>query len=199
MMHRILLAIFGSIAAVLITLSVAYAVGLSRKQASQMPILVFPTPTLAAQPTVPQPISKTSTPQSYNWYVVAQGEGSDIAVTESSFDQASDIGSLKSIWNKMYPGAVQPPLPEVNFDTHEVVLFFMGQQSSGGYSFEMISAKDAVNGVNVTVKKISPGPECMVTQAITSPFLMVAIEKQSGPQSNTIYSNTIIEETAICN
>ncbi len=194
MTHRILLTIFGLIAAALITLSVAYAVGLSRKQASQMPAPSSPTPTISTQPTVPQPIYETSTPQSYTWYVVAQGEGSDIAVMEPTVDQAADIGNLKSIWNRMYPGAVQPPLPEVNFDTHEVVAFFMGQQGSGGYSFEMVSAADAVNGVNVTVKKISPGPECITTQTITSPFLLVAIEKRGGR-----YSNTIIEETAVCN
>lgn len=194
MTHRILLTIFGLIAAALITLSVAYAVGLSQKKVSQMQPPVSPTPTLTTQPTVPQPVYETSAPQAYNWYIVAQGEGLDIAVTDPSFDQTSDVGNMKSIWNKMYPSAVQPPLPEVNFDTHEVVVFFMGQQGSGGYYFEMVSAADAVNGVNVTVKKISPGPECITTQALTSPFLMVAIEKQSGR-----YSNTIIEETAVCN
>lgn len=194
MTHRILLTIFGLIAAALLTLSVVYAVDLSRKQMSQLPPVVTPTPQTMVEPTVRQLAAETPTPQSYTWYILAQGEGSDIAVTEPSVDQAADIGNLKSIWNKMYPGAVQPPLPEINFDTHEVVVFFMGQQGSGGYTFEMVSAVDDVNGVNVTVRKLSPGPECITTQAITSPYMMVAIEKQSGR-----YSNTIIEETAVCN
>jgi hypothetical protein len=62
------------------------------------------------------------------------------------------------------------------FKTKVVVAAFLGERNTGGYSIEI--SRDAA-GIRVMEKK--PGKDMMVTQMITSPFKIVAVEGVSSP------------------
>lgn len=52
---------------------------------------------------------------------------------------------------------------------------FMGQRNTGGYSIEVINARETDDALHVKVRLTSPGPGCGVTTAITSPYEVVAL------------------------
>ncbi len=67
--------------------------------------------------------------------------------------------------------------PEVDFSKKSVAAVFMGQKRSGGYS---ITIKDVtVNGdtASVVVKNTTPGPDDIVTMALTAPYCVAVIPK----------------------
>ena len=68
-----------------------------------------------------------------------------------------------------------PDQPVVDFDTEIVVLASMGTRPTGGYSIEVASAAETVSGVVVTIVERSPGPTCLVSQAITNPTTLVQV------------------------
>ena len=68
-----------------------------------------------------------------------------------------------------------PKLDDEFFKTKVVVAAFLGERNTGGYSIEI--SRDAA-GIRVMEKK--PGKEMMVTQMITSPFKIVAVEGMSN-------------------
>lgn len=56
------------------------------------------------------------------------------------------------------------------------VLITMGEMPTGGYAVELVSA-ELVGGLwRIQVRYRQPGPDEMVTQAITHPYLLVAVE-----------------------
>lgn len=68
-------------------------------------------------------------------------------------------------------------VPEVDFDKNNVVVAFMGQKRSGGYSItiEKVTVKD--NTALVLVKNTVPEPNTTVTMALTAPYCMALIPK----------------------
>ena len=67
-----------------------------------------------------------------------------------------------------------------DFDENIAVLIAMGQRSTGGYRLELRDDRAAVdNGaVELPVTWTEPDEDAMVTQAITSPCLMVTLPRQ---------------------
>jgi hypothetical protein len=68
-----------------------------------------------------------------------------------------------------------PKLDDEFFKTKVLVAAFLGERNTGGYTIEI--SRDAA-GIRVMEKK--PGKDMMVTQMITSPFKIVAIEGLSN-------------------
>ena len=68
-----------------------------------------------------------------------------------------------------------PKLDDEFFKTKVVVAAFLGERNTGGYSVEI--SQDTA-GIRVMEKK--PGKDMMVTQMITSPFKIVAVEGVSN-------------------
>jgi hypothetical protein len=69
------------------------------------------------------------------------------------------------------------PLPDVNFDTRAVVVAYLGQQSSGGYSIEITSVRRAGTVLAVSVNERRPASGDVTTMALTSPFMAVSIPR----------------------
>ena len=66
-----------------------------------------------------------------------------------------------------YVGAAAPIL---DFNTGKVLLMDMGSRTSSGNSIALMSVDAGTNAVVAHVELIVPGPNCMVTQALTHPF-----------------------------
>lgn len=64
---------------------------------------------------------------------------------------------------------------DVNLDEKMVLGAFMGQRNTGGYDIAVTGARVAKDKVHVEVTLTSPGPGCMVTMALTSPYEVVAL------------------------
>jgi hypothetical protein len=69
-----------------------------------------------------------------------------------------------------------PKLDDEFFKTRVVVAAFLGERNTGGYGVDI--SRDAA-GISVIEKK--PGKGMMVTEVITSPFKIVAVEGVSNP------------------
>jgi hypothetical protein len=95
------------------------------------------------------------------------------------------VNEWRAIWKKISADQTpQPALPQVNFDEKTLVACFMGEQRSGGFRIEIQSL--SCEGKNFDAKLIhhEPGRNCLLTMALTQPFLVVAIDKCEATNSN---------------
>jgi len=98
---------------------------------------------------------------------------------------------------KSFFGA-KPPAG-VDFSKHDVVFYSLGVKNTGGYSVDITQitrrGSYGYRTLDVAVHAVSPGPKCMVTQALTNPQVAVRIAKQAGVKSS---SAKVTNETKAC-
>ena len=75
---------------------------------------------------------------------------------------------------------VPKPPPEVDFEQEMVLVATLGQRSTGGYSIRFTEIRREGDVVTATLQISSPGPDDLVTQALTSPFAVIAIPQHAG-------------------
>ncbi|RIH84694.1 protease complex subunit PrcB family protein [Calidithermus roseus] len=80
-----------------------------------------------------------------------------------------------------------PDAPSVNFSEVSLAALFIGQKPTGGYSVRFVSARQQGTTWEITVSLISPAPGAIVTQVITSPYLVLQIP---GRPSRVIFRDT---------
>lgn len=68
-------------------------------------------------------------------------------------------------------------VPVIDFNRDMIIAVFQGENSTGGYDIEIGSITEKENTIDVSVTESSPGKNCMVTQAFTSPFHIVKIQR----------------------
>ena len=66
-----------------------------------------------------------------------------------------------------------PPAPSVDFSREMVIAVVDQQQSSGGFQLEITEIVQGWGSLSVLVDKSVPGPDCIVTTALTQPFHIV--------------------------
>jgi hypothetical protein len=66
---------------------------------------------------------------------------------------------------------------EIDFEKHTLIIAFMGEKLSGGYSNQIAHIEETEKSIKIRIMEISPGKNCMVTMAITYPQSAVLIEK----------------------
>ncbi len=89
-------------------------------------------------------------------------------------DQAAWGEAWQNLSSREFP---PPSLPEVDFESQMVIAVFMGVKNSGGYATEITAIKEGGDSIAVFVEETSPGPNCAVTLALTSPFHIVKMKK----------------------
>jgi hypothetical protein len=72
------------------------------------------------------------------------------------------------------------PAPAVDFSREMVVAVFMGSRPTGGYSVEIVSAKDIGGSLLVSYRERSPARDVMTAQVLTAPFHIAAVPKFAG-------------------
>lgn len=75
----------------------------------------------------------------------------------------------------------QPDPPEIDFDRQMVIVATMGRQSTGGYLIAIPAVHEHEGGLFVEVVEVSPGPDCLTTQALTTPTAAIKIEARDQP------------------
>jgi hypothetical protein len=67
--------------------------------------------------------------------------------------------------------------PTIDFNKNVILVVATGQRNSGGYLLKINQIIESEKNYNVDVLETKPGKGCMTTQALTSPYQMVQIEK----------------------
>ncbi len=94
-----------------------------------------------------------------------------------------DASTWQAIWTQINRGSNPvSPLPTIDFSREMVVVAALGTHSTGGYSI-LVDGASVVdsNGTAVAIRSVSPGPDCLVTEAFTEPVDIARMEMRSGP------------------
>ncbi|MCR4368305.1 MAG: protease complex subunit PrcB family protein, partial [archaeon] len=85
----------------------------------------------------------------------------------------------EDFWNGQVKANTQPvpQVPELDFSSEMVVAVLAGNKKSGGYGVKIKQMVEQEDSILVIVENTSPGNECEVTTAITSPYEIVSTQK----------------------
>ncbi|MFO7929283.1 MAG: protease complex subunit PrcB family protein [Candidatus Humimicrobiaceae bacterium] len=92
---------------------------------------------------------------------------------EPSYYVIKDEERLKEVWDKIGEGNAA----EVDFNQNMVIAVFQGEQSTGGFEIKVNEIVETKENLNVYVKEIVPDPSDIVTQALSSPYHIVELER----------------------
>lgn len=84
------------------------------------------------------------------------------------------ITSLEE-WNSIFGEMNEEP--GVNFEEKTVIAVVMGQKPTGGYEVSLRQVEVSEDFVQFLVEEKIPGPNCFVTQMITNPYQIIAVDK----------------------
>lgn len=84
------------------------------------------------------------------------------------------INSLDE-WNEIF-GQMEVK-PNVDFDEKTVIAVVMGQKPTGGYSVSLRQLEVGRDKIQFLVEELMPSSNCIVTQVITNPYQIIAIDK----------------------
>jgi hypothetical protein len=65
----------------------------------------------------------------------------------------------------------------VDFRTRSVAAFFWGLKPTGGYGIEVLGVTYLGDTARVVLNLISPRPGAIVTQALTSPYVLLELNR----------------------
>ena len=71
--------------------------------------------------------------------------------------------------------------PAVDFARSMVVAVFLGTRPTAGYAAEITRVERDGDTLVVTWREKKPGPDEMVAQMMTAPYLLVTIDRGAGP------------------
>jgi hypothetical protein len=118
------------------------------------------------------------TPGEITWEVLDQGAYGGVERSENKLitDEAAWAGLWEEVGKNRFPA---PERPSVDFAQKYVVACFMGMRTSGGHGIEIQSMSLEGSSLQVKVMQESPGRNCMVTDAITHPYIIVTVNKEN--------------------
>jgi hypothetical protein len=117
------------------------------------------------------PPNPTPTPR-----ILQQGSQSAYTASSPAAYLASNTSQLLTLWRLATGNQIpQPATPAVDFNLNRVVAFFWGQKPTGGYSVQYVSSQLSGNTLRVTLRLNSPAPGAILTQALTSPFVILEV------------------------
>lgn len=109
-----------------------------------------------------------------------------IPTAVSSFDQPQrllirDAAQWQSAWTEMWRGRNPiPPLPHVDFARDMVLIAAAGTRPTGGYSIHIEAVSEEASTLRVVVRTVAPGPNCIVTLALTQPADVVVAPRRDA-------------------
>ncbi len=112
--------------------------------------------------------------QGDSWRLVARG--SYAAVRFPVTEVVHESQDWADVWAAIHANKSEPPTrPVVDMSRESVLLIIMGQRSTGGYDIAVTDVTMSGDQVIVTLAVTTPQTDEMVTQALTSPYIAVAI------------------------
>lgn len=112
-------------------------------------------------------------------------------VQTQRFETIRDEAGLRSLW-QVHAKNLSPPadLPDVDFSKEMVIVAFAGQKNSGGYQLNITGFQRHDGHINVSLSLTQPGPDCLVTEAATQPYVIVKVKQSGEPISFQVSSKT---------
>jgi len=121
--------------------------------------------------------------------VLEQGSRSGVSIQQ--FGTIRDKASLRALWQQHGKGASPPQaMPEVDFSKEMVVAAFAGQKSTGGYQLNLTGLNRRGGQLSISFSLTQPGPDCIVTQALTQPYVIVKIAQSNKPVNFQLAART---------
>ena len=106
---------------------------------------------------------------------VAQGRTSSIEEPRQAVVRTD--AEWQALWT-LHAGAQKTP--PVDFATSTVVAVFVGTRPTGGYSVAITGARREGGTLVVEYVERRPGPDAILTQALTAPFHIVKLPRHEG-------------------
>lgn len=83
-------------------------------------------------------------------------------------------------WDSLHQNKTPiPELPDVDFSSQMVLASTMETQPTGGYNIEIVGVRLKNGILGVKVLNTIPGDGCITTQALTTPYHLVKLDKRS--------------------
>jgi hypothetical protein len=103
-------------------------------------------------------------------------EGAFSAIDQPQQTVLHDAAAYAALWAS-HAAHEEPPAkaPAVDFAKDTVAAVFAGTQPTGGISLAVSSLRQEKDGWHLRLELRKPGPDCMVTQALTQPWMLVRI------------------------
>ncbi|MCI0413583.1 protease complex subunit PrcB family protein [bacterium] len=114
-----------------------------------------------------------------NYEIIEQGTYS------GKKDAVAQVITSQQEWEQLWKQHVsvlvpQPPVPEIDFETHVLAVIFAGEKKSGGYAVVIKDVSIEADDVIVKYRLTEPQPNSFTIQVITQPFAVIKIEKPKG-------------------
>lgn len=123
--------------------------------------------------------------------VIATGSQADMIEQRKNY-RVKNAEELAALW-VMVHGTDGPNLPQIDFETEEVLAVFEGTRPTGGYAVAVASVVDGDTVRAVELHHTIPDESCMVSQALTSPYALVRL-----PKTEAKIERTDVEVVAKC-
>lgn len=108
--------------------------------------------------------------------------GGPDALTADDKQLIRDRKTFEKIWKRLYISSTVPPaLPPVDFKRESVIVVPLGQRSNGGTQIPYERLEDVGDSVRLTYVIEEAGKDCMTTQSITAPVLIIRTPRIDKP------------------
>lgn len=85
------------------------------------------------------------------------------------------------LWQAKQIGASpQRPLPAVDFSREPCIAIFAGERPTGGFAARVEQVTESAGGLEVVYRVTAPAPGSVVSQALTSPFQIIAVASRTA-------------------
>lgn len=138
-----------------------------------------------------------STPVSEDYVVVDSGEGGADVMSLDAGEQALTITSQKEQNEVLSPLYADYPtaLAETDLDDYDLVLVTTETKPTGGYFLSFISVYyDLSDKLIVEATLTEPGSTCITTQALTRPYALIRVPKDSRNVEVEVKYNIVVRE-----
>ena len=107
-------------------------------------------------------------------------QGFYCGVSERIELKITDLETWRDLWTEM-ESIYTPvdPAPIINFSTNVLFVVFQGERASGGYVTTITRIVLTATGYVVFIDEVHPGPDCIVTHALTQPYHIVVVTSSS--------------------
>ncbi|GAB5603540.1 protease complex subunit PrcB family protein [Thermus sp. FJN-A] len=120
------------------------------------------------------------TPPTPPYRVLDRGLNAAYQETEARAYLANNPTRFAEVWNLAVGNRLpRPPAPSVDFRTRSVAAFFWGLKPTGGYGLEVAGVTYGGGAARVVLNLTAPRPGSVVTQALTSPYVILELERVS--------------------
>ncbi len=112
-------------------------------------------------------------------YADTQGVNTSPEPSAIWINSMEELGYLYAGFETLRLSAAATPVPEIDFNRFRVLLVEMGQKPTGGFSVNLNEHLSHISKVMAIVSLlwVEPEPETVLPQVITSPFMLLKIEK----------------------